>query len=137
MRFKFLGNYFFIIFESTKFCNEFIRPLFGLEKQNYGIITLQGFMYATGGLYFVSTILFMIFKKEIDSDEMKLSMCSTYKTIKSILWIPSMRKLVFILLTIKIAFAMDSLMFLKLIEYGVSKEKLVFLFILLTPVSFN
>jgi PAT family acetyl-CoA transporter-like MFS transporter 1 len=107
-----------------------------LEKQDYGIITLQGFMFSIGVFFFVSTILLMIFKKEVDSDEMKLSMCSTYKTIKSILWIPSMRRLVFLLLTIKIGFAMDSLMILKLIDLGVSKEKLVFLFILLTPVSF-
>ena len=91
-------------------------------------------MYAAGGLYFVSTMLVMIFKKEIDSDEMKLSMCSTYKTIKSILWIPSIRKLVLILLTIKIGFAMNSLTFLKLIEHGVSKEKLSLLAIPLSPV---
>jgi len=91
-------------------------------------------MYAVGGLYFVSTILVMIFKKEVDSDEMKLSMCSTYKTIKSILWIPSIRKLVFILLTIKIGIAMDSLTLLKLIENGVSKEKLSLLAIPLSPV---
>jgi hypothetical protein len=76
----------------------------------------------------------MIFKKEVDSDEMKLSMCSTYKTIKSILWIPSIRKLVFILLTIKIGIAMDSLTLLKLIENGVSKEKLSLLAIPLSPV---
>ena len=91
-------------------------------------------MYAVGGLYFVSTILVMIFKKEVDSDEMKLSTCSTYKTIKSILWIPSIRKLVFILLTIKIGIAMDSLTLLKLIENGVSKEKLSLLAIPLSPV---
>jgi len=95
---------------------------------------MQSFMYAVGSLYFVSTILVMIFKKEVDSDEMKLSTCSTYKTIKSILWIPSIRKLAFILLTIKIGFAMDSLTFLKLIGNGVSKEKLSLLVIALSPV---
>ena len=122
------------MFESTKFCNEYIRPLFGLKPQNYGIVTLEAFMYTASVFYFVSTLLVMVFKREIDSNEKKLSLASTYKTIKSILLIPSIKKLVLILLTVKIGFAMDSLNFLKLIEHGVSKEKLSLLAIPLSPV---
>jgi len=56
-------------------------------------------MYSAGVLYFVSTILVMIFKKEKECTELKLTMVSTYITIWHILKISSMKKLVFILLT--------------------------------------
>ena len=75
----------------------------------------------------------MVFRKEID--EKKISLCSTYKTIKSILWIPCIRRLVFILLTMKIGFAMESLNMLKLIECGVSKEILTLMDLPYTIVS--
>ena len=73
-----------------------------LKQQEAGIITLRGFMFTAGFLYLVSTILVLIFKKEIQSQETKLSMLNTYKTIWKILCIPSIKKLVVILLTVKV-----------------------------------
>jgi hypothetical protein len=59
-------------------------------------------MYSAGVLYFTSTILVMIFKKEKECTELKLTMLSTYVTIWHILKISSMWKLIVILLTVKV-----------------------------------
>ena len=69
-------------------------------------MVLKVFMYSAGVLYFTSTILVMIFKKEKECTELKLTMVSTYVTIWHILKIPLMWKLVVILLTanVKISF---------------------------------
>ena len=59
-------------------------------------------MYSAGVIYFTSTILVMIFKKEKECTELKLTMVSTYVTIWHILKISSMWKLIVILLTVKV-----------------------------------
>jgi hypothetical protein len=59
-------------------------------------------MYSAGVIYFTSTILVMIFKKEKECTELKLTMLSTYVTIWHILKISSMWKLIVILLTVKV-----------------------------------
>lgn len=37
----FIGNISIIVFESSKFCNQYIRPFFNLPNQDYGIVSLQ------------------------------------------------------------------------------------------------
>jgi hypothetical protein len=37
-----IGGTVFIVLESLKFSNEYIRPIFGLPPQNYGILSLTG-----------------------------------------------------------------------------------------------
>lgn len=37
----FVGNVLFLVVESTDFSNKYFRPLFGLESQNYGVVTLE------------------------------------------------------------------------------------------------
>lgn len=37
----FIGNISIIVFESSKFCNQYIRPFFNLPSQDYGIISLE------------------------------------------------------------------------------------------------
>lgn len=38
---QFVGNAGFLIFESVKFSNEYIRPFFNLSPQKHGIVTLE------------------------------------------------------------------------------------------------
>jgi hypothetical protein len=38
----FVGNAFFILLESEKFCNQYLRPLFGLATQRTGLIDIKG-----------------------------------------------------------------------------------------------
>jgi hypothetical protein len=37
----FVGSICFIIFESPSFCNDYIRPLFNMPGQDYGMIDLE------------------------------------------------------------------------------------------------
>jgi PAT family acetyl-CoA transporter-like MFS transporter 1 len=37
----YIGNICFVILESAKFCNSYIRPVLGLPSQDHGIITLE------------------------------------------------------------------------------------------------
>lgn len=37
----FFGNILFIVFESKKFSNQYLRPFFDLEPQEHGIISLK------------------------------------------------------------------------------------------------
>jgi hypothetical protein len=37
----FLGNVIFLVLESDEFCNKYIRSVFGLESQNYGLVTFK------------------------------------------------------------------------------------------------
>ena len=91
-------------------------------------------MFTFGFLYLISTALVLIFKKEKNEEENKLTFISAYKTIWKIIRIKKILKISFILLTIKIGTACDLVSFLKFLEMGVSKEKLSLLAISLTPV---
>jgi len=35
-------NVLFLVIESADFSNKYIRPIFGLPDQNYGIVTIRG-----------------------------------------------------------------------------------------------
>lgn len=37
-----IGNSLFLVLESGDFCNEYIRPVFGLNSHSQGLITLKG-----------------------------------------------------------------------------------------------
>lgn len=140
----FFGNIIFIVFESTKFSNQFIRPLFGLALQDHGIITLKMFMYSFGVIFIVTTfmILFLINENHLKSADFEMSKTdkhlgffSTYKMIWKIINLKRVQQLAFILLTSRIGWATDSALFLKMIEYGVSKEVICLLTIPLIPVN--
>lgn len=124
-----IGNSLFLVLESSDFCNEYIRPIFRLESQNQGLITLKEFMRFFGVVYIVSTTLILFFKKEktltyekyLDNN---LSIKTTFKSLLDVLKLKPIQKLIIILLTCKIAFATHSIRSLKMIEAGVPKEKL-------------
>ena len=110
----------------------YIRPYLGLQlNDKYGVVTLKEFMEFFGVIFIISTSLILVFKKETnkyweseEDNEKRLSINSTFQSLKKILELSSMRKLLLILFTCRIAFATTTIRSLKLIEAGVPKEKL-------------
>ncbi|XP_073970578.1 acetyl-coenzyme A transporter 1 isoform X2 [Rhodnius prolixus] len=132
----FLGYVVFIALESPDFCNKYLRT----EPQPDGMVTLSGFLYFWGLVYIAITTLVAIFKheaEEISADLPALEAAKhSYKQLMTILKLPSIRLIAFILLTSKIGFAAcDGVTSLKLIEGGVPKEKLAILAVPLVPLQ--
>lgn len=140
----FFGNIIFIVLESKKFSNEYLRPIFGLASQDHGIITLKMFMYGFGAVFtFTTFVLIFLVKEEnlksvdnIETEDQKhLHLLKTYKTIWKMISLPRVKELAFILLTSRIGWSTDSVLFLKMIELGVSKETICLLTIPLIPIT--
>ncbi|RZF36257.1 hypothetical protein LSTR_LSTR014274 [Laodelphax striatellus] len=136
----FFGYVLFIAFESAEFCNNYIRS----TPQPYGIITFSGFLYFWGWIFIFSTTLIAIFKKELPppsnggaASNSKPGVRRTYVELwHLVVSKPAIRMFAIILLTAKISFgANDSVSGLKLIEYGIPKEKLAMLAVPLIPVQ--
>lgn len=127
-----------IVFESTEFCNKYIFS----EPQTEGLITLAGFLKFWGIVFLISTMLVAFFKKENSEVEAELADHPDYGITKAypILWkiikLKPVLKLTLMLLTVKASFAAcDVVSSLKLIEYGVPKDKIALLAIPLVPVQ--
>lgn len=101
-----------------------------------------------GVVYLISTLYVLFFVHEFGQSHLyprkdkeaviranELSIRSTYGFIWGIIKIPPMKLLIFILLTFRIGFLVKSASFFKLIEAGVSKEKLGLLALPLTPIE--
>lgn len=153
----------FIILESQNFSNKYIRSFLGLPAQSGGILTMRSFMYFFAGVYFLTTLVVLILKREttemsdeelreelakrkylgevvdesapIDRQIQTPELWSTYKLIWKIFKIPSVKLLAIILLTLPIGFEIESVQSLKLIEYGVPKETLTLYGVPLTLVN--
>lgn len=95
-------------------------------------------MYTIGSIFLVTSVVLAIFKSEKDClqdfDE-KLNLFYSYKMIARLFRLRPIQIIAIVLLTVKVGFATESLNFLKLIEKGVSKEKLSLLQIPLTPLN--
>ena len=158
----FIASSVFIIFESAKFSNRYLRKPFGLAEQETGLVTIRSFMYFFGAVYFIVTIAVLIFKRErvyfteeelleqqaiqmadagavvedFQAPKLKTpSLLATYKLIFKIALIKPVQKLAFVLLTMNIGILVETVYSLKLIEYGVSKEILSLFSIPLVPMS--
>lgn len=118
----------FLALHDPATCNAYFRS----TPQAEGIIGLPGFMNFWGWVMFATTLGVLLFKKEKhDVDEEKLGIKETYRQMYAVLRLPSVLSLSAMLLTCKIGFsAAEALASLKLVEYGMKKEKLA----LLTPV---
>jgi PAT family acetyl-CoA transporter-like MFS transporter 1 len=121
----------FLALHDPATCNAYFR----WEPQEDGMVSLPGFMAFWGWVMFATTVGVWLFKHEKpersleDSD--KLSIKETYQQMLMVLRLPSVVSLSIVLLTSKIGFAAaESVASLKLVEYGMKKEKLA----LLTPV---
>ncbi|XP_050414537.1 acetyl-coenzyme A transporter 1 [Patella vulgata] len=130
----FLGNVLFLGLESADFCNKYLRS----EPQKEGIVTLAGFLYFWGIIFFITTTLVMIIKRErMDPDvDPEMGILETYKILLNVIKLPSVLSYTVILLTSKVAFAAtDSLTSLKLIESGFPKERLAIFAIPMIPIQ--
>nr|SVE86066.1 EOG090X04K8 [Daphnia similis]SVE86694.1 EOG090X04K8 [Daphnia similis]SVE87321.1 EOG090X04K8 [Daphnia similis] len=140
----FLGYVVFVAFESADFCNKYLRS----QPEPYGLLTLSGFLYFWGIIFFITTTLVWFFKREKtqaqennerdghDGDEQDLSIMETYKLLLKIFKLPVIRWTVVVLLTCKIGFsASDAVSGLKLVEMGVPKAQLALLAVPLVPLQ--
>jgi len=128
----FLGYVLFLALESETFCNKYLRT----HPEVGGVITLAGFLRFWAIVFVVVTTLVLLFKKEKSSkEEEELSVFKTYRLLWHIICLPSVTQYVIILLTSKVGFALESIVGLKLIEYGVKRETFALLAVPLTPVQ--
>ncbi|XP_050430837.1 acetyl-coenzyme A transporter 1-like isoform X1 [Adelges cooleyi] len=123
---KFLGYEFSILLGSESFCNNHLRSV----PAKGGIISTQSFLYFWGVTFILITSLVGLMKKEnedqsADYTEDKLNVFKTYSVLWYIIKIRGIRILIFALITYKIAFAANNVTNLKLIDAGVSQDKLV------------
>ncbi|CAD5212992.1 unnamed protein product [Bursaphelenchus okinawaensis] len=142
----FMGNVVFLTLQSKDFANKWIRTV----PQDKGLVEFDGFVFFWGWVFIVSTTLVFIFKKEVDhsspsaqdkmenqsDDEIHLNVFQTYSILLKILCLKPMRIMVVLLLTAKIAFAAaDSMTDLKLINAGITADKIASISIFLTPLQ--
>jgi len=131
----FIGYVIFISLESASFCNSYLRT----TPQPYGIVDLQGFLYFWGLMYVVVTTLIAIFKSESETEQTEGTgsvAIESYKQLIRILKLPTIKLMIIILLTSKIAFApSDGVTGLKLLENGVPKEQLATMAIFMIPLQ--
>jgi PAT family acetyl-CoA transporter-like MFS transporter 1 len=96
-------------------------------------------MQIVGVLFIITTTLILFYKRERNTQnssksvEDDLSLKETYKTVWKITQLPAARKLIFILFTFRIAFSLNSVVILKLIDKGVTREMIGVLAGLATP----
>jgi MFS transporter, PAT family, solute carrier family 33 (acetyl-CoA transportor), member 1 len=123
----------FLALHDPATCNAYFRS----TPQPEGMISLAGFMSFWGWVMFITTVAVAVFKKERrEQNEEKLSIKETYQQLYSVLRLPSVISFSVILLTCKIGFAAaESVASLKLVEYGLKKEKLALLSPILIPLG--
>ncbi|DAZ98108.1 TPA: hypothetical protein N0F65_003094 [Lagenidium giganteum] len=123
----------FLALHDPATCNAYFRS----TPQPEGIISLPGFMNFWGWIMFFTTVGVLLFKQEKkDVNEEKMSIRETYHQMYSVLRLPSVVSLSIMLLTCKIGFAAaESVASLKLVEYGLKKEKLALLSPILIPLG--
>ncbi|RLN88483.1 hypothetical protein BBJ28_00024491 [Nothophytophthora sp. Chile5] len=115
-------------------CNSYLRS----EPDDEGLVSLPGFMSFWGWVMFVTTLGVWLFKHEKPETHggERLTIAQTYSQMYSVLRLPSVVSLSVVLLTSKIGFAAaESVASLKLVEYGMKKEKLALLSPILIPLG--
>lgn len=130
----FLGNVVFLALESADFCNKYLRT----APQSTGVVTLADFLFFWGIIFFVSTTLVMVLKREADTAVHidRQGVLVAYRQLWTIVQLPSILSLIFILLTLKMGFAAaDAVTGLKLIEEGVPKEHLAMMAVPMVPID--
>lgn len=129
----FLGNVLFLALESADFCNKYLRS----TPESEGIVTLAGFLFFWGIVFFVTTTLVFFLKPEKpEKEQLELGIIDTYKVLIKVIKLPAVLSLAVIFLTSKVGFAAsDSLTGLKLVEAGVPKERLALFAIPLIPIQ--
>jgi PAT family acetyl-CoA transporter-like MFS transporter 1 len=114
----FMANQGFIALSDSNWCERYL----GMENEAI-LITLAGFMKFWGWVFISTTIFIWIFKKEDAADQLEetAGFFETCKQVVQIFHLPSIRTLVMVLLTCKIAFApVDAIFGFKLQVYIIS-----------------
>lgn len=128
----------FLVLESKEFNNKYVFR----EPREEGLVTLGGFLQFWGIIFLGTTILIGIFKRESAeaADELEANpdygITKAYPILWKVLKLKPIIKLSLVLLTAKVGFAAcDSVTTLKLIDYGIPKDKIALLSIPLVPVQ--
>lgn len=134
----FIGYVVFLVLQSKEFSNKYIFD----EPREEGLVTLSGFLKFWGIVFLGTTVLIAIFKREKSEADEELESNPDYGVKKAypILWkiinLKPVLRFSLILLTAKASFiACDAITTLKLVEYGIPKEKIAALAIPLVPVQ--
>jgi MFS transporter, PAT family, solute carrier family 33 (acetyl-CoA transportor), member 1 len=134
----FIGYVVFLVLESTEFCNKYVFS----EPQPVGLVTLSGFLKFWGLVFVGTTVLIALLKKEQSESDEEMESNPDYGVRKAypMLWkiikLKPVMKFSLILLTVKASFAAcDAVTTLKLIDYGIPKDKIALLSIPLVPVQ--
>ncbi|KAJ6648485.1 Acetyl-coenzyme A transporter 1 [Pseudolycoriella hygida] len=134
----FLGYVVFLVLESKEFSNKYVFS----EPREEGLVTLGGYLRFWGMIFLGVTILIAIFKREKSDAESGLEenpdygITKAYPVLWKILKLKPIIRLSLIFLTAKVSFAAcDAITTLKLIEYGVPKDKVALLSIPLVPLE--
>ncbi|XP_040205162.1 acetyl-coenzyme A transporter 1 isoform X2 [Rana temporaria] len=132
----FMGNVLFLALESKDFCNKYLRS----TPQPKGMVTLSDFLFFWGTVFFVTTTLVALMKKENSAGranrEETESVTEAYGLLANIIKMPAVLKFCLMILTAKIGFsAADAVTGLKLVERGVPKEHLALLAVPMVPLQ--
>lgn len=112
----------FLALNSPSFCNSFIRQYLGLPNLDVGIVSLGSYMRFWGIIMIAFTVFLLIFKQEKPYNQSS-SIKSVYLDMWKVICLPSMRNLVFVLLTSKLGFiATDNVTNLQLTSKGYPQE---------------
>jgi PAT family acetyl-CoA transporter-like MFS transporter 1 len=135
---KFIGFIILLVFESKEFCNDYIFT----EPRETGLFTLSEFLFFWAIVYIIITSLVALFKYECSGNVEQLEqhpdygIKKAYPILLEILRLKPVIKLYTMLFTVEATFAaFDSVTNLKLIEYGVPKDKYALLSIPSAPVQ--
>lgn len=134
----FIGYVVFLVLQSKEFSNKYIFD----EPRDEGLVNLSGFLNFWGILFLGTTVLIAIFKREKSEADEELESNPDYGVKKAypILWkiikLKPVIRFSLVLLTAKASFiACDGITTLKLVEYGIPKEKIAVLSIPLVLVQ--
>lgn len=134
----FIGYVIFLVLESTDFSNKYVFS----EPRDVGLVTLSGFLKFWGIVFLGTTILIAIFKREksIADEELEENPDYGIKKAYPMLWkiikLKPVIKFSLILLTAKASFAAcDAITTLKLVDYGIPKDKIALISIPLVPLQ--
>jgi len=132
----FLGNMVFLALESVDFSNQWVRPLFGLEKADHGVVTLPKFLWAWGIIFILATSLVALLKNDKKLPNEEFGVLKTYKLLGTIIKKKPVLKYIAILMTCKVAFSVtDGVTALKFVEKGFPKENLALVGTMLMPIN--
>lgn len=134
---KFIGHILLLVFESKEFCNEYIFS----EPHDTGLFTMSSFLLFWGIVYLSITLLVAVFKHERDEfgqeqlkDHPDYGITRAYPILLQLLKFKPVILLGSMIFSVEGAFAAwENIMSLKLIDYGVPKDKIAFFSIPTAP----